>query len=133
MELITTKVCMTRDIGVHGNLFGGIMLEWLDEAALAYACQVADSTRMVTRSMSEVIFERPVKEGRIVKIYGEVVKIGNTSITINLEARSHNQFSGKQKIVCQTKMVFVQIDEDSESTPLSKKVKDKYRIKNEND
>ena len=132
MELITTKVCMTRDIGVHGNLFGGIMLGWLDEAALAYACQVGDSTRMVTRSMSEVIFERPVKEGRIVKIYGEVVKIGNTSITINLEARSHNQFSGKQKIVCQTKMVFVQVDEDSESTPLSRKVKDKYRIKNEN-
>tara|TARA_A100001515_G_scaffold143917_2_gene146441 strand:+ start:2058 stop:2447 length:390 start_codon:yes stop_codon:yes gene_type:complete len=127
MELITTKVCMTKNIGVHGNLFGGSMLSWLDEAALAYACQVANSTRMVTRSMSEVTFERPVKEGRIVKIYGDVVKIGNTSITINLEARSHNQFTGKQKIVCQTKMVFVQIDEESESMPLGTKVKDKYR------
>ena len=60
LELITTKVCMTKDIGVHGNLFGGAMLAWLDEAALAYTCQVADSTRMVTRSMSEVIFEKPV-------------------------------------------------------------------------
>ena len=118
---------MTKNIGVHGNLFGGSMLSWLDEAALAYACQVANSTRMVTRSMSEVTFERPVKEGRIVKIYGDVVKIGNTSITINLEARSHNQFTGKQKIVCQTKMVFVQIDEESESMPLGTKVKDKYR------
>ena len=127
MELITTKVCMTKNIGVHGNLFGGSMLSWLDEAALAYACQVANSTRMVTRSMSEVTFERPVKEGRIVKIYGDVVKIGNTSITINLEARSHNQFTGKQKIVCQTKMVFVQIDAESESMPLGTKVKDKYR------
>ena len=126
MELITTKVCMTKNIGVHGNLFGGSMLSWLDEAALAYACQVANSTRMVTRSMSEVTFERPVKEGRIVKIYGDVIKIGNTSITINLEARSHNQFTGKQKIVCQTKMVFVQIDEESESMPLGKKIKDKY-------
>ena len=117
---------MTKNIGVHGNLFGGSMLSWLDEAALAYACQVANSTRMVTRSMSEVTFERPVKEGRIVKIHGDVIKIGNTSITINLEARSHNQFTGKQKIVCQTKMVFVQIDEESESMPLGKKIKDKY-------
>ena len=117
---------MTRDIGVHGSLFGGIMLSWLDEAALAYACQVADSTRMVTRSMSEVTFERPVKEGRIVKSYGEVLKVGNTSTTISLEARSHNQFTGKQKIVCQTKMVFVQIDQEGDSMPLSKKVKDKY-------
>ena len=67
-----------------------------------------------------------MKAGRIVKIYGEVVKVGNTSVAINLEARSHNQFTGRQKIVCKTKMVFVQIDEESESMPLSKKVKDKY-------
>ncbi len=103
------------------------MLGWLDEAALAYTCQVADSSRMVTRSMSEVIFEKPDKEGRIVKVYGNVIRIGNTSITVSLEARSHNPFSGKQKIVCQTKMVFVQIDEEGESMPLSKKVKDKYK------
>ena len=126
MELITTKVCMTRDIGVHGNMFGGIMLSWLDEAALAYACQVADSTRMVTKSISEVNFEKPVREGRIVKIYGDVLRIGNTSITISLEARSHNPFSGRQKVVCKTKMVFVQIDEECEPQPLSKKVKDEY-------
>jgi len=127
VELITTKVCMMRDIGVHGNLFGGTMLAWLDEAALAYTCQVADSSRMVTRSMSEVVFEKPVKEGRIVKIYGEVIRMGNTSISVSLEARSHNPFTGRQKVVCQTKMVFVQIDEEGEASPLTKKVKEKYK------
>ncbi len=49
MELITTKVCMTKDLGVHGNLFGGIMLAWLDEAGAAFACEKAQSTHMVTR------------------------------------------------------------------------------------
>ena len=132
MELITTKICMTKDIGIHGNLFGGIMLAWLDEAGAAYACQIADSTRLVTKRISEVNFEKPVKTGRIVKIYGKVLKVGNTSVSISLEARSHNPYSGKQKTVCQTQMIFVQIDEDGESLPLSKKVKDKFHPETKN-
>jgi acyl-CoA thioesterase YciA len=126
MELITTKVVLARDIGVHGNLFGGLMLAWLDEAGAAYACQIADSSRLVTKHISEVNFERPVKTGRIVKIYGKVEHIGNTSVSISLEARRHNPFSGTQKTVCTTKMVFVQIDEEGEPLQLSKKVKDKW-------
>ena len=126
MELITTKVVLARDIGVHGNLFGGLMLAWLDEAGAAYACQTADSSRLVTKHISEVNFERPVKTGRIVKIYGKVEHIGNTSVSISLEARRHNPFSGTQKTVCTTRMVFVQIDEEGEPLQLSKKVKDKW-------
>jgi acyl-CoA thioesterase YciA len=102
------------------------MLAWLDEAGAAYACQIADSSRLVTKHISEVNFERPVKTGRIVKIYGKVEHIGNTSVSISLEARRHNPFSGTQKTVCTTKMVFVQIDEEGEPLQLSKKVKDKW-------
>lgn len=126
MELITTKVVLARDIGVHGNLFGGLMLSWLDEAGAAFACQICDSSRMVTKHISEVNFKRPVKTGRIVKIYGEVKALGNTSIQVSLEARSHNPLSGKQKIVCVTRMVFVQIDEEGDPLQLSKKVKEKW-------
>jgi len=114
---------MTRDLGVHGNLFGGQMLAWLDEAGASYSCQVGDSTRMVTRSMSKVEFCKPVKVGRIVKIYGKVVSIGNTSVKIFLEARQHNPHSGKQKPVCSTEMVFVRLDQDGDPQPLSDKAK----------
>ena len=41
MELISTHFVKTQDVGYHGNLFGGVMLAWLDEAAAAYAAQVA--------------------------------------------------------------------------------------------
>lgn len=126
MELITTKIVLAKDMGVHGNLFGGTMLAWLDEAGAAFACQVADSSRLVTKHISEVNFKRPVKTGRIVKIYGKVEHVGNTSVSISLEARRHNPFSGTQKTVCTTKMVFVQIDEEGEPLQLSKKVKDKW-------
>ncbi len=124
MDLITTKVCMTKDIGVHGNLFGGIMLSWLDEAGAAYACQLAHSTKMVTRSMSEVEFCKPVKVGRIVKIYGELINLGRTSVKIKLEARSHNPHTARQKVVCSTEMVFVRIDEDGDALPIREELKE---------
>jgi acyl-CoA thioesterase YciA len=131
MELITTKICMALDIGVHGNLFGGNMMCFLDEAAAAYANQICDSPRMVTKKIEEVVFECPVKVGNIIKIYGEVDRIGNSSITLKLEARKHNVYTGQQKLVCSTKMVFVRIDDEGQPVPISERVKVRYdeRIK----
>jgi acyl-CoA thioesterase YciA len=126
MELITTKICMALDIGVHGNLFGGNMMCFLDEAAAAYACQICDTPRMVTKKIEEVVFENPVKVGNIIKIYGEVDKIGNSSIIIKLEARKHNVYTGQQKLVCSTKMVFVRIDDEGSPVPISERVKTRY-------
>lgn len=132
MELITTKICMALDIGVHGNLFGGKMMSFLDEAAAAYACQICDSTKMVTKKIEEVTFESPVKVGNLIKIYASVDKFGKTSITINLEARKHNVHTGRQNVVCTTKMVFVKLDEEGSPIPISDRVKTRYaeRFKN---
>jgi acyl-CoA thioesterase YciA len=126
MELITTKICMTLDIGVNNSLFGGNMLAFLDEAAAAYSCQLCDTPRMVTKKIEEVVFENPVKVGNILKIYGEVDKIGTTSITVKLEARKHNVYTGQQKLVCSTKMVFVRIDDEGSPVPISERVKIRY-------
>lgn len=126
MELVTTKICMALDLGVHGNLFGGSMMSFLDEAAAAYACQICDSAKMVTKKIEEVVFENPVKVGNLIKIYASVDKFGNTSVTINLEARKHNVHTGKQCIVCHTKMVFVKLDEEGSPIPISDRVKTRY-------
>ena len=126
MELITTKVCMASQIGVHGNLFGGEMLCILDEAGAVYGCQICDTPRMVTKKIEEVIFQRPVKTGNLIKIYGDVENIGNTSITINLEARKHNVYTGIQDLVCSTRMVFVRIDDEGSPVPISQRVKKRY-------
>lgn len=127
MELISTYICKTSNLGVHNNLFGGHMLSLLDEAAAAYSCQICDTPRMITKKIEEVVFERPVKVGNLIKIYGEVDKIGNTSITINLEARKHNVYTGDQQLVCSTKMVFVRIDDEGTPVPISERVKVRYQ------
>ena len=126
MSLIATHICMARDIGIHGNLFGGTMLGWLDEAAAALASQACDTPRVVTIKLDEVTFQRPVRVGQLIKIYGCVENIGTTSITLLMEARKHNVHSGKQKVVCTTHMKFVSVDEEGEPVALSEKVKNAW-------
>ena len=127
-QLISTHVCKGQNIGVHGNLFGGVMLSWLDEAGAAFTAQVCGSPRMVTKCISQVIFQRPVRPGQIIKIYGDVVKIGSTSITVKLEARRHSVVNGSQKTVCEVEMTFVRIDGDGEPVPILN-VKKEYQGK----
>ena len=126
MQLISTHICKGKNIGVHGNLFGGIMLSWLDEAAAAFACQVCDTPRMVTVKLSETVFRKPVRPGHLIKIYGEVIKIGDTSAVIKLEARRHSTYNGTQRLVCDTEITFIRVDGDGEAIPISDKVKQKY-------
>ena len=127
MELISTHAVKTSDLGFHGNLFGGKLLSWLDASAVAYAAQICDTPRMVTVSIDECVFKRPAKEGQLLKIYGAIKEIGNSSITLKIEARSHNVYNGKQHAVLTTFMKFVRIDEVGESIPISNKVRDKYK------
>jgi acyl-CoA thioesterase YciA len=126
MELISTHFCKAANIGYHGNLFGGTILAWLDEAGAIFACQACDTPRMVTKRISEVVFNKPVRPGQIIKIYGEVKGVGNRSIVIRLEARRHSVYNGSQKTVLTTDMSFVRIDGDGEAIPISDKVKNKY-------
>tara|TARA_Y100001937_G_scaffold116405_1_gene168307 strand:- start:274 stop:660 length:387 start_codon:yes stop_codon:yes gene_type:complete len=128
MKLITTHPIKKSDLGFHANLFGGKLLAWLDAAGAAYAMQVCDTPRMVTVMIDKCIFKKPAKEGQLIKIYGKVVHIGNTSITFYLEARVHNVYSGDQSVILSTNIRFVRIDENNDPIPISDKVKKQYAI-----
>jgi acyl-CoA thioesterase YciA len=125
-NLISTHPIKKSDLGFHGNLFGGKLLAWLDAAGAAYAMEVSDTPRMVTVKIDECLFKKPAKEGQLIKIYGKVLGVGNTSLTLHLEARSHNVYSGTQNVVLSTNIKFVRIDENGDPIPISEKVKSKY-------
>jgi len=128
MELISTHPVKKSDLGFHGNLFGGKLLAWVDAAGAAYATQVCDTPRMVTVLIAECLFKKPAREGHLLKIYGCVNEIGRTSVTLQLEARAHNVYSGKQSVILSTKIKFVRIDENNESIPITERVKNKFKI-----
>jgi acyl-CoA thioesterase YciA len=127
MKLITQKICMTRDLGVHGNLFGGNMLSWIEEAAGLQAAKICRTPNMVTLKIEEVIFKSPVKMGDVINIYGKIASMGTTSISLYLEARKHDVVSGKEKPVCSTKIVFVSINNEGIPVAIDSKIRDNYK------
>jgi len=125
MDLISTHIIKKQDLGVHGALFGGTLLSMIDESAAGYAMQLCDTPRLVTVSIDKCFFERPAKEGQLLKIYGSPVRHGSSSITLYLEARNHNVYTGEQKIILKTNIKFVRIDEEGNSIPLGDKAKNR--------
>lgn len=123
MELISTKICKTSDIGVNENLFGGTMLAWMDEAGGAFAAAKCCSPNMITLKVNEVIFKKPIKVKEHIKFYGKVLNIGRSSITIFVEAKRFNFRNDEEESVCSTEMLFVKIDENGKAIPIDDCVK----------
>ena len=113
MELITQKVCMTKDVGLHGNLFGGNMMAWADEAAAIFAREQCKWDLMVTRHISEIDFTKAVKVGTILQFYGTDEEFGQTSIKFTLIVKDPQ---GNEYF--RTKFVFVAVDEEGKRTNL---------------
>lgn len=130
MNYITQHPIKKSDLGFHGNLFGGKLLAWLDAAAVAFCAEFCDTPRMVTKSIDHCVFNNPAKEGQLVKIYGKVLKIGNTSIVLQMEARSHNVYNGKQNVILCTNMTFVRVDEQGDAIPISERAHKKLEHQN---
>jgi len=118
MELITRELVLKSDLGVHGNLFGGKMLSFLDKAGAIEATRLCQSSKMVTAELESVKFIRKVRENQQVWIYGEVESLGVTSIVIKLEARKRCIYTGVEKIVCNTRAIFVRVDDEGIKRPI---------------
>jgi acyl-CoA thioesterase YciA len=121
MTFLNSHPIKKSDLGFHGNLFGGKLLAWIDAAAAGYAMQLCDTPRMVTVSIDQCNFEKPARESQLLKIYGRPSKVGNTSLSLYMEARAHNVYTGVQSLVLKTNITFVHIDEEGNPIPIGEK------------
>lgn len=121
MELISTKICKTSDIGVNDNLFGGVMLQWIDEAGGIMACYLCCTPNMITLKMDEVVFKSPVKVKDHIRIYGKVNNVGRSSLVISVEARRFVFGKRIEELVCSTRITFVKINEKGKAASIEEK------------
>src|SRR4029078_10586937 len=79
-EPIIRTVPQPADMNGNGDIFGGWVLSQMDIAGGTVAARVARG-RVATVAVTAMNFVQPIKVGDLVTIYGEVTRIGNTSIT----------------------------------------------------
>ena len=119
MYFFSRKWIKPEDLNPNGSLFGGTLLKWIDEeAAIFTVCQL-DSKSIVTKYMSEINFHSSAKNGEIVEMGMDVVKFGETSITLKCVVR--NKIT-KTHIITIEKIVFVMVDENGKPIPHGKKI-----------
>lgn len=88
MIFSTRKWVKPEDLNPNGTLFGGKLLAWIDEEVALYSIIQLENTRVVTKHMSEINFRSSAQKGDIIEIGIDVVRFGNTSLTLKCEVRN---------------------------------------------
>ena len=104
----TRKMVKPADLNPNGTLFGGRLLEWIDEEAGLYAVIQLDQTRVVTKYMSEINFISAATPKDMVEIGIETVRFGRTSLILRCEVRNRMT---KKMIVTIENITFIALDE----------------------
>jgi len=103
-------VPMPADANHNGDIFGGWIMAQVDVAGGTVAGRVARG-RVATVSVNSFLFKQPVQIGDILSLYADVVRIGNTSITVNVEVYAERgRAEAKVVKVTEATLTYVVID-----------------------
>ena len=115
---IIRTVPQPADMNGNGDIFGGWVLSQMDIAGGTLAARVAKG-RVATVAITAMTFVQPIKVGDLVSIYGEVSKVGRSSVTIALETIVQRRLDPTPIQVTHGTFVFVAIDEDGKPRQVS--------------
>lgn len=119
-ELITRRLCLIKDTGHAGVLWGGNMMAWVDEAGAIYAGRQVKNRYMVTKAFTEIDFQSRVVPGDMVSFYGRVSRWGRTSLSIDLRVTAAHPAERDEREVLRVTGVFVAIDDDGTKVPIER-------------
>ncbi|WP_347925886.1 hotdog domain-containing protein [Pontimicrobium sp. SW4] len=117
MRFHTRNWVKPQDLNPNGTLFGGRLLEWIDEESALYTVIQLENPKIVTKYISEINFMSSAKQGDIIELGIEVTKFGKTSITLKCEAR--NKMT-RETILTVDNIIMVNLDEHGKPTPHGK-------------
>ena len=118
---VLVMIPMPADTNANGDIFGGWLLANMDLAAGAAAYLFTKGTPVKTRAISEIEFHKPVYVGDKVSIYGSVIKVGNTSVTIKIESWVLRRKQMIYEKVTEGVFTMVAVGTDGRPTSVSKK------------
>lgn len=106
------------DANIYGDVFGGWIMAQVDLAGSIPAARRANG-RVATVAVNSFVFKQPVFVGDLLSLYAHVVKVGNTSITINVEVYAErNRLQTEIVKVTEATLTYVATDESRRPRPL---------------
>ncbi len=107
-----------RDLNHQGVVFGGVVLSYIDEAGFVEAKRQAYH-RYVTASIGRVDFKAPIHCGDVVSFYAQTLKIGTTSITVQVDVYAeYVEENNKRVPVTVAELTYVALDRNGKPTPV---------------
>ena len=105
-------VPMPADANVHGDVFGGWIMAQVDMAGSLPAVRRANG-RVATVAVNSFLFKHPVFVGDLLSFYVEIVRVGNTSITVNVEVYAErNRLQAETVKVTEATLTYVATGDD---------------------
>ena len=105
---------LPKDTNAYGTIFGGVILSYIDLAGGIEARRQSPK-KFVTKAMREVVFVAPVHLGDLVTFYTRTIRVGKTSITVDVEVEVERLgLSGTRETVKVTaaEVIYVAVDEN---------------------
>ena len=116
-ELTIRTLAMPANTNPNGDIFGGWVVSQMDLAGMSIATKYTKH-RVTTVAIDKMVFIAPVKVGDFVCCYGELVKIGNTSVTIRVETWATGPDNRQRRQVTEGVFTFVAIDGNGRPVPV---------------
>lgn len=118
-ELSIRTVCMPADTNPAGDIFGGWLLGQMDIAGAVFARKIATG-RTTTVAVDAMVFVRPVLVGDVICLYAELIRLGNTSIAVHVEAWVVRRDQVERLLVTEGNFTYVAIDENRRPRKIEK-------------
>ncbi len=113
-------LAMPKDTNPAGDIFGGWIMAQVDMAGAVVASERAGS-RVVTVAVTEFLFKEPVYVGDLISCYGEIVKVGRTSITVQVEVCAQRNRVEKECVkVTEATVVYVAVNKKRQPMQIPK-------------
>lgn len=109
MRFHTRKWIKPEDLNANGTLFGGRLLEWIDEEAALYSIVQLENQKVVTKFISEIDFKASARQGDVIEIGIKAVKFGKASVTLSCEVRN---MMTRETIITISNIIMVNIGKD---------------------
>jgi acyl-CoA thioesterase YciA len=109
-------VPMPADTNAHGTIFGGWVMAQVDIAGSIPAWERAHGP-VVTVAVNSFVFKEAVFVGDVVSFYADVIKVGRTSITVDVEVYAQRGRSGTREAVKVTEAQLTYVAVDAQRQP----------------